>query len=59
MENDSTKFPGCHEEQPGEVTEGRWEVEGVLEFRTPARTGKSQYLVRWKGYVSRGDYRPT
>jgi len=26
IENDSTNFPGRHEEQPGEVTEGRWEV---------------------------------
>jgi len=23
IENDTTKFPGHHEEQPGEVTEGR------------------------------------
>jgi len=41
VENDSTNFPGRHEEQPGEVTEGRWEVERVLEFRTTPRTGKS------------------
>jgi len=27
VENDSTNFSGHHEEQPGEVTEGRWEVE--------------------------------
>jgi len=46
VENDSTNFPGRHDEQPGEVTEGRWEVERVLEFRTAPRTGKSQYLVR-------------
>jgi len=49
IENDSTNFPGRHEEQPSEVTEGRWEVERVLEFRTAPRTGKSQYLVCWKG----------
>jgi len=49
VENDSTNFPGHHEEQPGEVSEGRWEVERVLEFRTAPRTGKSQYLVHWKG----------
>jgi len=48
VENDSTNYPGCHQEQPGEVTEGRWEVERVLAFRTAPRTGKSQYLVRWK-----------
>jgi len=52
VENDSTNFPGLHEEQPGEVTEGRWEVERVHEFLTAPRTGKSQYLVRWKGYGS-------
>jgi len=55
VENDSTNFPGRHGEQPGEVTEGRWEVERVLEFRTAPRTGKSQYLVRWKGYGSDDD----
>jgi len=55
VENDSTNFPGRHEEQPGKVTEGRWEVERVLEFRTPPRTGKSQYLVRRKGYGSDDD----
>jgi len=55
VENDSTNFPGHHDEQPGEVTEGRWEVERVLEFRTAPRTGKSQYLVRWKGYGSDDD----
>jgi len=53
--NDSTNFPGRHEEQPGEVREGRWEVERVLEFRTPPHTGKSQYLARWKGYGSDAD----
>jgi len=52
VENDSTNFPGHHEEQPGEVTEGRWEVERVVEFRTAPCTGKSQYLVSWKGYGS-------
>jgi len=35
--------------------EGRWEVERVLEFRTASCTGKSQYLVRWKGYGSDDD----
>jgi len=35
--------------------EGRWEVKRVLEFRTASRTGKSQYLVRWKGYGSDND----
>jgi len=55
VENDSSNFPGRHEEPPGEVTEGRWEVERVLEFRTAPRTGKSQYLVRWKGYGSDDD----
>jgi len=52
VENYSTNFPGHHEELPGEVTEGRWEVERVLEFRTPPHTGKSQYLVRSKSYGS-------
>jgi len=55
VENDSTNFPGHHEEQPDEVTEGRWEVERVLEFRTTPPTGKSQYLVLWKGYGSNND----
>jgi len=55
VENDSTNFPGRHEEQPGEVTEGRWEVERVLEFRTAPRAGKSLYLVCWKGYESDED----
>jgi len=41
VENDSTNFPGRHEEQPGEVTEGRWEVERVLESRTAPGTGES------------------
>jgi len=48
-ENNLTNFPYHHEEQPDEVTEGRWEVERVLEFRTAPNTGKSLYLVRWKG----------
>jgi len=30
IENDSTNFPGCQKEQPGEVTKGRREVEQVL-----------------------------
>jgi len=45
VENDSTNFPGRHEEQPSEVTEGRWKVERVLEFHTTPHTGKNQYLV--------------
>jgi len=52
VENDSTNFPCRHQEQPGEVTEGRWEVERVLVFRTAPHPRKSQYLVRWKGYGS-------
>jgi len=44
--NDSTNLSGCHEKQLGEVTEGRWKVERVLEFRTTPRTGKSQYGLR-------------
>jgi len=55
VENDSTNFSGRHEEQPSEVTEGRWEVNRVLEFRTAPRTGKSQYLLCWKGYGSDDD----
>jgi len=55
IENDSTNFPGRHEEQPGEVGEGRWEVERVLEFSTAPRKSKSQYLVRWKSYRSDDD----
>jgi len=52
VENNLTNFPGRHEEQPGEVTEGRWEVERLLEFRTAPRSGKSQYFLRCKGYGS-------
>jgi len=55
VENDSTNLPGRHEEQPGEVIEGRWEIEQVLEIRTAPRTGKGQYLVCWKGYRSDDD----
>jgi len=55
VENDSTNFPGRHKEQPGEVTECRWKVERVLEFHTPPRTGKNQYLERCKGYGSDDD----
>jgi len=46
IENDSTNFPGRHEEQPGNLTEGRWEVERALEFRTAPRTSKCEYLGR-------------
>ena len=46
VENHSTNFPGRNEEQPDEVTEGRLEVERVLEFRNAPCTGKSQYLAR-------------
>jgi len=46
IENDSTYFLGRHEKQPGNVIEGRWEVERVLKFRPAPRTSKSQYLVR-------------
>jgi len=45
VENNATNFLGDYEEQPGEVMEGRWEVEQVLEFRTAPCTGQSQYLV--------------
>jgi len=55
IENDSTNFPGRHDEQPDEVTEGRWEVERVLESRTAPRTAKCQYLLRWKEYGSDDD----
>jgi len=55
VENDSTNLPGRHEEPSGEVTEGRCEVERLLELRTTPRTGKSQYLVLWKGYGSDDD----
>ena len=55
VEKDSTNFLGRHDEQPGEITEGRYEVERVLEFRTTPRAGKSQYLVHWKGYVRDDD----
>jgi len=55
VENDLTNFPGRYYEQADEVTEGRWEVERILEFRTPPRTRKSQYLLRWKGYGSDDD----
>jgi len=55
VENDSSNFPDRHEEQPGEVTEGRWEVKRVLDIRTAPHTGKSQYLLRWKGYGSDDD----
>ena len=48
-------FPGRHDEQPGEVTGGRWKFERVLEFRTSACTGKSQYLGRLKGHGSDDD----
>jgi len=50
--NDSMNFPSRYDKQPGEVAEGRWEVERVIEFRTAPGTSKSQYLVRWKGYGS-------
>jgi len=55
IENDSTNFPGRHEEQAVKVKDGRWEVERVFEFRTTPRTGQSQYLVRSKGYGSDDD----
>jgi len=45
IENDSTNIPGCYEEQPDKVIEGRWEVERLLEFGTTPLGGKSQYLV--------------
>jgi len=50
--NDSRNFPGRYNQQRGELMEGRWEVEQVLEFRTAPHTGKRQYLVGWKGYRS-------
>jgi len=55
FENNPTNFPSRDGEQRGEVTEGTWEVELVLEFRTSPRTGKSQYQVHWKGYGSNDD----
>jgi len=55
VKNDSNNFPGRQKEQPGGATKGSLEIERVLEFRTAPRTGKSQYLVRWKGYRSNDD----
>ncbi|HEY4153194.1 MAG TPA: hypothetical protein VGM38_07715, partial [Pseudolysinimonas sp.] len=55
IENSPHNFPGRHDKQPGEINKGRWEVEKVLEYRTAPRTGKNQYLVRWKGYGNNDD----
>ena len=41
VENESRNFSGLHKEKLGEVTEGRWEVERVLEFRTAPHTSTS------------------
>jgi len=55
FENDLTNLTGRYEKQSGEVTEGRWEVERVLQFHTTTRTGNSQYQVCWKEHESEND----
>jgi len=55
VEKDSINFLSHYEEQLGEVAEGRWDVEGALEFRTAPCASKSQCLVSWKGYGSDDD----
>jgi hypothetical protein len=55
VNNDSTLFPQRQLEKPGPVTENRYEVEKVLEYRRAPRTGVPQYKVRWLGYSVKDD----
>ena len=51
--NDDIHFTERKRNVPGPVTEDRWEVEQVLEFRSQHKTGKPQYNVSWKGWPTK------
>ena len=54
MNNNFNLFPQRQLKKPGPVSQNRYEVEKVIEYRKAPRTGVSQYKVRWLGY-SHGD----
>ena len=50
--NNDIQFPERNLNRPSPVVEGRWEVEEVLKFRSQIKTGKPQYKVQWKGWLT-------
>ena len=55
VNNNSTLFPQRQLEKPGPVSQDRYEVEKVIEYRKAPRTGVLQYKVRWLGYSLEDD----
>jgi len=52
-ENPEHLFPGRTPTKPEAVSKDRYEVEKLLEFRSEPRTGKMQYLVKWKDWPTK------
>ena len=51
MANDNSEFPDRHQDPPSAIIindEEEFEVEAIIKKRT--KHGKTQYLVKWKGY---------
>ena len=51
MNNNSTLFPQCELAKTGPVTQDRYEVQKVLEYRKTLRTSIPQYKIYWFGYA--------
>ena len=50
VNNNTTLFLQRQLEKPGAVSQARYEVEKVIEYRKAPLTGVPQYKVRWAGY---------
>ena len=50
MNNNSTLFPQCQLEKLGPVSQDRYGVEKVIEYRKAVRIVVPQYTVHWLGY---------
>ena len=55
MNNNSTLIPQCQLEKPGPVSQDRYEVQKVIEYRNATQTGIPQYKFRWLGYLLEDD----
>ena len=50
-----TIFPQCDLEKLGPVSQDRYEVKKIIEYRTAPQTGIPQYKLHWLGYSLEDD----